>query len=165
VQALADLTDPSQALLCRGFAADALLLHREITEARQQADLGLELLHRHRPTTYFSLFGIASIGSTFVSMSELGAGNPRELYERGNLALAGLKRFGLMVPIARPCVLLQQGRMRLLKGDAIGASRRLHRARQRATDMGMKGVEAAASRTINGLGGKLIDERGQLAWA
>ena len=165
VQALADLTDPSQALLCRGFAADALLLHREITEARQQADLGLAILQQHRPTTYFSLLGIASIGSTFVSMAELGAGNPRELYERGRLALAGLKRFGLMVPIARPCVLLQQGRMRLLKGDAIGASRRLHRARQRATDMGMKGVEAAASRTINGLGGKLIDERGQLAWA
>jgi class 3 adenylate cyclase len=57
VQALGDVGDPSQALLCRGFAADALLLHREFAEARQQADLGLEILQRHRPTTYFSLFG------------------------------------------------------------------------------------------------------------
>jgi hypothetical protein len=164
VQALGDIGDPSQALLCRGFAADALLLHRELTEAQHQADLGLEILQRHQPTTYFSLFGIVSIVSTFISLAELGTGNSRVLHERGRLALAGLKRFGLMVPIAGPCVLLQQGRICLLKGDATGASRRLRRARGRAAELGMKGVEAAAGRVLDRLDGKPID-RGHLAWA
>jgi hypothetical protein len=165
VQALGDLGDPSQALLCRGFAADALLLRRELSEARQQADLGLDILQQHRPTTYFSLLGIVSIVSTFISLAELGAGNSRELHDRGRLALARLRQFGLMVPIARPCVLLQQGRLCLLKHDASGASQRLQRARRRAAELGMKGVEAAAARVLDRLEGKPIDDRGYLAWA
>jgi class 3 adenylate cyclase len=165
VQALGDVGDPSQALLCRGFAADALLLSRQLAQAREEADLGLDILQQHLPTTYFSLFGIVSIVSTFISLAELGAGNSRELHERGRLALARLRCFGAMVPIAAPCVLLQQGRMCLLKGHATDASRRLSRARRRAAELGMRGVEAAACRGLDRLDGKLIDDRGYLAWA
>jgi hypothetical protein len=165
VQTLGDVTDPSQALLCRGFAADALLLQQDFTGARREADLGLEILQRHWPATYFSLFGIASIGSTFVSLAELGAGDSRELNQRGRVAVASLKRFGLLVPIAKPCILLQEGRMHLLKGDMIGASRRLHQARQRAADLGVKGVETAATRALDHANGKLTNYRGYLAWA
>jgi class 3 adenylate cyclase len=165
VQALGDTGDPSQALLCRGFAADALLLSRQLVRAREQADLGLDILQQHLPTTYFSLFGIVSIVSTFISLAELGGGNSRELHERGRFALARLRRFGVMVPIAAPCVLLQQGRMCLLKGDATGASRRLSRARRRAAELDMKGVEAAACRVLDRPDGRPIDDRGYLAWA
>ena len=116
VQALGDLADPSQGLLCRGFAADAFLLQGNFAGARRDADLGLEILTRYQPTTYFSLFGIASIGNTFISLAELGVGNPNDLRECSRLALGGLKRFGLMVPLAKPCVLLQQGRNPFSRG-------------------------------------------------
>jgi class 3 adenylate cyclase len=164
VLSLGDAADPSQGLLCRGFAADALLLHRDFQGARHEAELGLAILQRYRPTTYFSLMGIASIGNTFVSLAESGR-DAYELHHRSRLALGVLKRFALMVPIAKPCALLQEGRMRFLLGDATGASRRLHQAQRLAHDLGMKGVETAASRVLGRVKGQQMISSGDLAWA
>jgi hypothetical protein len=164
VSSLGDVADPSQGLLCRGFAADALLLHRDFQGAGHEAELGLEILQQCRPTTYFSLLGIASIGNTFISLTEL-SGNAHELHHRSRLALSVLKSFALMVPIAKPCALLQEGRMRFLLEDTSGASRRLCRAQRLAHDLGMKGVEAAASRAIGRVKGQQMSHSGDLAWA
>jgi hypothetical protein len=58
---LADLADPSQALLCHGFVADALRLQGQWIAAERRALQGLAVMRAHRPTTYFSLLGMASI--------------------------------------------------------------------------------------------------------
>jgi hypothetical protein len=165
VQMLAEVADPSQALLCHGFSADALRIRNDLVGARRQAERGLSVLCEHRPTTYYSLFGIVSIGEAFVSMAEHEASFNRELRRSARLALQALKRFALMVPIARPSALLLQGRAVSLDGHLPQARERVAEAMRRAAVLGMKGVEAAADRALKRMDGIVVNTQGDLGWA
>jgi hypothetical protein len=165
VQMLAEVADPSQALLCYGFAADALRIQGDFAGARRQAEFGLALLREHRPTTYFSLFGIVSIGEAFVSIAEHEVRSRHELRISAKLALHALKRFAFMVPIARPCVLLLEGRAAALEGSFPRARRRFGESVRRAGDLGMKGVESAARRALKRMDGNAANSKGDMGWA
>jgi class 3 adenylate cyclase len=165
VQMLAEVADPSQALLCRGFAADALRIQKDFVGARRQAELGLAVLCEHRPTTYFSLFGIVSIGEAFVSIAEHEAIFSSELRRSAQLALRALKRFALIVPIARPCMLLLQGRAAVLEGRLPQARKRFGESMSRSANLGMKGVESRAGRALQRLDGTVANTQGDLGWA
>jgi hypothetical protein len=165
VQALAEMVDPSQGLLCRGFLADALLLRGDLNAARHQVELGLALLRGHRPTTYFSLFGIASIGSACLELGSRSGGDSPALLDDGRFAGRCLRRFALMVPIAKPCSLLHEGRLRVAQGQIRRGRWRLQAAAKRAGELGMLGVEAAAHRSLASLEGPAFERAGDLAWA
>ena len=115
VELLADLADPSQALLCHGFAADALRLQGQWAAAQRRAGQGLAVLRSHRPTTYFSLLGMASIAGTFLALGERDHSGWATLRPSAVAALRALRTFSFMVPIATPSVHLLHGRLLLLE--------------------------------------------------
>jgi adenylate cyclase len=165
VQALADMVDPSQGLLCRGFLADALLLRGDLDAARHQTELGLALLRGHRPTTYFSLLGIASIANACLELRTRSGGNAQALLDDGRFAGRCLRRFALMVPIAKPCWLLHDGRLRMAHGQIRRGCWRLRAAAKLAGELGMLGVEAAAHRSLASARRAAPERAGGLAWA
>jgi hypothetical protein len=162
---LAEVTDPSQALLCRGFAADTLRLRGDMAAALRQAELGLTVLRKHRPTTYYSLFGIVSVAAAFLAAAEREVGTWPEMRPLAGAALSDLRRFALMIPIARPCVLLLAGRSALLDRRSEMARRRFAAAVRHASDFRMRGAEAAARRAFARAAGAQHYTAEELPWA
>jgi class 3 adenylate cyclase len=144
VLALAAQADPSQALLCHGFAAMASLLRGNQEVALEQAEAGLQILRRHRTTTYYSLFGIVSIGDTFLLLSEDDPNRWQALRPGVMRLVMVLREFRLMVPIARPAELLLRAHSDRLDSRASRALVRAEQAAQCAARLGMTGLVAKA---------------------
>lgn len=155
VMALADQVDPSQALLCHGFAARALWLHGRRQAATAQAVQGLSVLARHRPTTYYSLFAVLAIGETFACAAEAGEGASPDPLHQARRVLGALALFAAIIPIGRPCERLLRGRVAQLDGRADRAARLFRQAASHADRLGMRGIEATARRC----GARLAPER------
>jgi tetratricopeptide (TPR) repeat protein len=164
VEQLAALADPSQALLCHGFVADAQRLQGRWAEARESAERGLAVLRAHRPTTYYSLLGIASICGTFLSLAEHEPAAWPALRPRAVAALRALQVFATLVPIARPSVHLLRGRMLLLAGRTAAGERLLRRSIGCAERLGTLGVAAAARRTLAMAEDSWSDRATQTGW-
>jgi hypothetical protein len=148
VLALAAQVDPSQSLLCHGFAAIASLLRGERKLALVQAEIGLHVLRRHRTTTYYSLFGIVSIGDTFLLISEDDPSQWKALRPSVLRLLRVLRELRLMVPIAHPTELLLRARTDRLDSRAVSALLHARRAAQGAERLGMAGIAARAQELL-----------------
>ncbi len=165
VELLADLADPSQALLCHGFAADALRLQGQWAAAKRRADLGLAVLRAHRPTTYYSMLGIASIAGTFIALSERERQTWKGLRPSALASIRALRTFAFMVPIAMPSVHILKGRQYLLDGRQREGERALARAVEAASQFGTSGVQAAAQRMLARASGSPSSNSTQTGWA
>ncbi len=155
VIALAEKVDVSQGVLCRGFAADALLLLGENARALEEAQKGLQLLRAHLPTTYYSMCGIASIAHSFLFFAEMRRAD-REIgitekaaRAAGKAARRRLDILSLMAPVARPCALHLAGRDKLLDGRGPAGLALLESAEREARALDMKGVAAASVRVAD----------------
>lgn len=151
VRQLGEIADPSQALLCHGFCALAAWRDGDATAAMHDATTGLEVLQRHQPSTYFSLFGIISIGDVFLHAGERNEAAWRQWRPSADQVIARLRRFAFIVPISRPALHLLNGRRAVLEGHSGSARRRLKRALEEARAFGMAGLERDAQACLASL--------------
>jgi len=146
-----------------GFAALCALRRGDDGEARRRADVALERLIAIPPMTYAFVDAVPAVVEVYAALWSRAAGGAAaaELETCVARTLAVLRRFSLVIPIARSSALLWHGRWAALRGRAARAGWYLRMALAVAERYRMPFDEALARHAL----AELEDARGERAHA
>lgn len=138
---IVDSLDLSDRLLGHGILARAMLDRSETREALAAAEAGLRILLQNPPAIGGG-YVIAASACAEVLLEQVhgkGAAADREAaVSRADAAVRALKRYAQRVRVARPRILLLQGRLAELRGHRAASMRLWRRGMRIASSMGMK---------------------------